>query len=239
MFLQEFFDHLAHGEFADLAIGNSETGTIVETAYPKIISHLNLGLNELYKKFILKKKECTIQQQAGVELYYLRSSYIATGGIFADDAYIVEEDTDGFDNDIVKILEAYDADGDEVPINNLKYPTTGIFTQAFDTLKMTPADPLKTVSIVYQAYHPRITLTETFNPETYQLYFPEYIEYALLCFIAAKLFKSKTTKTSEVTSPSYNSFLNQYDKACKEITELGLVEDTLFESKNFESKGWV
>lgn len=238
MFLQELFDKLAYGEFANIAIGNSESGTITEAAYPKVVSHINSGLLELYKRFVLKKKEFQIVQQTGVSVYYLRPEYVGISGSTSALAYIIENYDDPFDNDLIRVLEVYDELGDVVPLNNPRFKDTGVFTTAFDTLKMTPADPLATLSIICQAAYPKIIITEDFDPESYDLYFPGFIESALLAFVAARMFKGKPAKTDSGV-PAYNIYDGQFEKACQKITELGLSEDSETDCDHFTDNGWV
>jgi len=239
MFLQDIFDTLASGEFANIAIGNSESGTITQAAYPKVVNHINSGLLEIYKRFLLKKKEFQIVQQTGVSIYYIRYDYIA-GSISSTgpESYIVEDPNDPFDRDLIKVIRVYDELGDEVPLNNPRYRDTGVFTQAHDIIKMTPADPLKTLSFVCQASYPKIIITQSFNPETYELFFPSFIETALLAFVAARMFKGKPGKTDSGV-PAYNVYDGKFEDACKVIKELGLAEDEDTDCDHFTDNGWV
>ena len=251
MLLQELFDNLAAGEFANLAVGNSITGSITEASYPKMVSHINMGLREIYKRFLLKKKECTLYQQEGVTTYYLRSTHVGYVGSMGPDVYIEDVYNDTFDDDVIKVLEAYDSLGDSIPVNDPRKQNVGILysaadsvdiritTLAFDTIKMVPCDPLQAVTLVYQASHPKIVITEDFNPATYQLYFPDFIETALMAFIASRLYKGKASKAVEGEVREYNTFFYQFEKACKEIKDLGLAEELLTEENGFERKGWV
>ena len=52
MTLSDVFDQLAYGEFSKIFLG--ESGAIPQSNWNRIITHINLGLTELYKRFDLK-----------------------------------------------------------------------------------------------------------------------------------------------------------------------------------------
>jgi len=237
--LQEIFDDLASGEFTSMSLGNSALGSIVEAQYPKVVSSLNLGLLELYKRFKLKQKECTVHQHADVTTYYLRTDYLGPVADLDDEAYIVEVEDDPFEDDIIRILEIYDADNEVIPLNDYRYPDTGVFLLAFDTLSMVPADPVEVRTIVYQARYPKIILTDPFDPKDIELYFPDFIKEALLLYMASRIYKGKTSKAAEGTQNLGITFLAQFEAACKRLEQLGLAETRDLAHERFAAKGWV
>lgn len=241
--LQDLFDTLATGEFANIAIGQSTTASITEAAYPKMVAHINLGLRELYKRFVLSKREIRLYQQPDVTTYILQPEYVEEPGFMDSEHYIESDPYTPFTGDIVRILEAYDEMGRPVHINNPKFPED-IFMMAVDRLKLAkprPGRTLRTVSLIYQAYHPKIEITETFDPTKVSLEYPDFIEQALLNFIASRLFKGKTSKGSEGVQQPYNTFGYQYEKDCQAIQVLGLDltgESDYLYNHNFDEKGW-
>lgn len=238
--LQNFFNILASGEFSHIAIGNSIAETIVADKYPKIIDSLNLGLTELYKRFPLKTKEIDLYEQTGLTTYFIRPDYISTSiGSVSQRAYLIDSELDPFQGDLIKITDAYDADGGTIHINNKLYPEVGIFTTAFDTIKLTVADEPRVISLVYKANYPRITITDDFDPEIIELHFPDWIHEPLLSYIAARLFKGKASKASEGEGNLYTTFMYQFEASCKNIELLGLAERTDSPSENFTNNRWV
>jgi hypothetical protein len=234
--LKEIFDNLAYGEFANLALGNSPLGTLTEDKYPKIVSALNLGLVEIYKRFILKRKQCLLKQQIGVTTYYLRSDYV---GDYIETVEDGSFEDNYFNDDLIKVLEVTDAAGDSVPLNNPRYPDTGVFTQAFDTITMKPASSLQTYTVTYQAEYPKIIIADDFDPNEIRLFFPNFILEALLAYIAARVFKGKTSKSAEGETNLSTTFNYQFENACKKIIELGLAEEAEERSNKFVTKGFV
>ena len=190
----------------------------------------------MHKRFILKRKKLSLTQQTGVTKYYLRSDYLYDYLGIVDDG---SDTDDEFTDDLIKVLDIVDSDGDSVYLNDPRYPDTGVFTQAYDTLTMVPATPLKTLTITYQAQYPKIVVDQKFDPVKHKLYFPNFVLEPLLSFIASRVFKGKTSKSAEGETNLSTTFWYQFENGCKRIIDLGLAEEALEEASNFESKGFV
>jgi hypothetical protein len=244
MVLQDLFDTLAGGEFAQLSLANSVTGSIKEEAYPKIVNAINRSLREVYKKLLLKKKKILLYQQTGVSRYYLRADYLGDVGSMGSDMYIVEDEDDPFTDDLIRILGIVtdDADGEEVdvPLNpTYLVEALTIRTAAFDTLDLITTGTSQIFTIEYQATYPKILITEDFDPEVVYLYYPPFIEEALTNYIASLLVKGKVTKASEGEGYATNTFTYKYDKAIQKLIDLGLAESATPTDTRFENRGWV
>lgn len=240
MYLQKVFDDLAYGEFANIKMGQSELSTLTEKDFPRIISALNLGLIELAKRFKLKEKEVTLHPYTDTLHYYLRDDYLTTADTLTDILYLVSVNAaDPFNNDLIQVLEAYDDLGDEIPLNDSACPDTGIFLPTFDSIKISEDCELTEINLVYQAYLPPIEITSTFNPKTYKLYWPDYIMDAILNFVAARVFKGKTSKAAEGTTHLSMTFLQQFENACANIRNLGLINESTTPHKRVIDNGWV
>lgn len=234
--LQELFDTLAYGELSNLAIGNSHLNTIHEANYPKIVSHINMGLIELYKRFHLKQGEVKIHQYPGVTTYYLRSAYSGELDEMSDETYLEVDDANPFQDDVLKVIQVFDALGNELPLNN-STNSSSIFTPAFDVLKMTPGDPPEVVSVVYRARYPKIVITPTFNPLTFQLHIPDYIIEPLLLYVAGRTHKNTPVAEGEANPNTSN--IHQYELACRKIELFSLPADVNDTRDQFTAKGWV
>jgi len=241
MVLQELFDNLASGEFSGLALANSVTGSIKEEAYPKVINAVNRGLTEIYKRFLLKKKKVFLVQQEGLTYYYLRTDYLGFSNFTSEDAYLLDHPAEEFQNDILRVLNITDEEDNIIPLNPSRPHPNQTFFQAsqFDILNLVTSNTGQTFTVEYQAKYPRITITETFDPETYQLYYPPFIEDILINYVASLLVKGKTTKASEGEGYASNTFAAKYEKACLKLIELGLAEESSSQDFRFERKGFV
>jgi len=240
MVLQDLFDTLAEGEFAQLALANSVTGSIKEEAYPKMINAINRSLREVYKRLILKRKDLLLHQQTGISRYYLRTEYVGTVGSMNSGMYLEEDYDDLFNDDIIRILRIKTQADEEVPLNPVNLvEDTSVRTVAFDTLDLITNKENQILTINYQAAYPRIIITEDFDPETFNLYYPPFIEEALTNYIASLLVKGRITKASEGEGYATNTFTYKYDSAVQRLIDLGLAEEAVTSDSRFEKRGWV
>jgi hypothetical protein len=133
MLLSEFKEYLAYGELSQLNVGNLLED---ETHFPRMISAINLGLTELYKRFPVKLVELTIQLQNWKTEYVIHSSYaesnMPTGGN-PDNYYIKDSIYYPFKDDLVMIEAIFNEDGEEIPLNdeNAKY---SLFTSGHNVI---------------------------------------------------------------------------------------------------------
>jgi hypothetical protein len=100
-----------------------------------------------------------LHQYAGVNTYYLRKDYIGDLTEMDSDVYLEMET---FPDNIVKVLEVYDALGTGLIMNDPSDPAA-VLTLAHDTLFFKDIEIPQIMSLVYQAYYPKIKVTETFR----------------------------------------------------------------------------
>jgi len=236
--LQELFNDLAYGEFANMAIGNSNTGSITPDKYPKVVSFINLGLVDLYSRFILRKKECVIHQRPGKTLYYVRAEHMGNPLGGDPEIYIDGIMENPPDNDIICFIEAFDEMGIQIPIN-IASRKDGLFLPEPDVISMVPSDPPKIISIVYQAAYPKIVITGTFDPLVYPLYFPSFLRTALMAHVASRFYVGKETKAAEGEAHLTNTFLYRYEAECVKIISNSLIPAVTESAEQFDSNGWV
>lgn len=244
--VRDLFDDLAYGELSNLKIGNDTIGSIAEENYPKMISHINLGLIDLFQKFVLKKKEVNVHQIAGVTTYYLRTDHMDDIGYCGKNGiYIEKAAMDPFDDDIVKVIEIFDAAGDVIPLNDKRATdqriaqgievTPGITHSAHDTLNMILPTTLEIVAVVYQAYYPKIVVKELFDPGKVKLYLPHYLRKPLMLYIAARIVSGMKVSLAEGEENPANARWAHYRISCKEIEKLNLTVDEDDGNDRFEN----
>ena len=241
MFLQELFDILASGEFSGLSLGQSVTGSIKEDAYPKVVHAINRGLEEIYKRFILKKKKVYLVQQDNQTRYYLRSAYLGEVGSTGPTAYLLDHPDEDFIDDVIRVIDIVDEEDTPIDINpvNPFLEQTYFRLSQFDSLDLTTIDTEQVFTIEYQAKHPKIEITEDFNPTTLQLQYPSFIEEALINYVASILLRGKATKASEGEGYASNTWATKYEQACVRISELGFTEPGVINDLRFERKGFI
>ena len=244
MVVQDLFDELATGEFSNVAIGNSVNGSIEPDAYKKVLTQINAGLRELYKRFLLREKTCYITRPSGTTEYFLRDTNVVAS--FGDTPTTEKPITVSVESatekptvsDLCRVIDAFDELEETLVYLNYKWQPDSVFTKGHDHITIKNPLPV-TLGIVYQAYYPKIILAEDFDPETYMLYFPEFITYALKCYVASEFFTGKTSKATEGEAQIYNTFHGNFEKACKIIEDEGFTEEASTEDDRFEDGGWA
>ncbi len=237
--LQEIFDTLATGEFSHIKLGNSALGTVTEADYPKLVNNINLGLLALHTKFPLRRGEFIIHQHANISKYYLREEHAATADEMDENYYIELSEEEEWSDDFIKVNSLWKLDGTEIPLNDNTEKELGGFTPSFDVLEMQPRTPLIIFYLEYRAKHPKIIITEAFDPSKVKLHIPDFIEEALLFFVAARVFRGIASKANEGETTSAYTFHSLYRAACQEIINQGLVTSDDDSNANFINNGWV
>jgi hypothetical protein len=236
--LSELFNTLANSELLNLSLSATPTGALSAEHYPKVVSHINLGLTELYKRFNLLQTNLDLHQYEGVNTYYIRKEHMGDVLDMDDVAYIAEDFDNPFKDNIVKVVDAYDALGNQLTLNDSN-DVNSLITLSHDTIHFKEIDIPQVISLVCQCYHPKIAVTETFDPTTYKLYVPEFILEALFNYIAARVYRPMGSNSSGVDAGKSISFMQLFELSCQQIETLGLDTQTNKSSDSFSAGGWV
>jgi len=236
--LNEIFNALAYGELSNLSLRQDSSNTLAEEHHPKIVSHINIGLIELYKRFNLLQGDITLHQQEDVTTYYLRSEYTGELADIDADTYIELAAGETFQNNIIKVLKVYDALGEEISLNDAT-DSEGVMTKAFDTLTMTPYDPPEILSLIYQAYYPKIVVDPLIQASAVSLYIPDFIIEPLLFYVASRVYKPMGTNASTADADKSVSYMQAYELACQKINMLGLDTEVNDTRDRFTANGWA
>lgn len=236
MKLKEIFDHLTYGELSQLSMGGGEAGVINADNYPRVISHINLGLTALYKRFQLKEGRIGFNLIKGRQLYKLDSE--------EDTSFILEPGQDEFLNDILKIGRVLTDLDFDLDINNAANPYS-CFTPGSNQLRLSKEvaaqelslpDDLKTttLTVLYQANHPVIPVRVS-NPMTYEVELPVTHLEPLLLYIASRV-HNPIGMTNEFNAG--NNYNAKYEASCKQIEFNNLVIDQGSQNTKSERNGW-
>ena len=239
MYLQEFLNELIYNELSDLYSSTNLLYLTITDDHRKIFSLMNSGILDLCTRIKLKEKECDLYQRVNKSFYYIRSTHVGNPFAGDEDIYIDGTGDDPPNKDIIRWLEAFDVDGNEVFINSPNHPYD-IFTPQLDVMKITQEVDVdvRIISLVYQACYPKIVVTDDFDIETYELLFPSFINKALCLYIAAAMYSGKGGKSTEKRSMA-DKYLYQYESEVLKIISLCLAPDKENENSSFENNGWV
>lgn len=248
MTLQDIFDQLKYGELSQISVGGNDQGVVDENNWGPLISHINLGLTALYKRFFLKEGRMTIKLLPNKSRYLLHSDYsVLSVRRPSDPKYILDTADDRFQDDILKVEEVMTDAGFTLFLNNAASPYS-VFTPTAYSLRVPWAivnqenglpDELKTATldIVYRANHPNITVPlGYFDPDLVEIELPASHLEPLLFYVASRV--NNPMGMSEEFHAG-NSWYARYEQSCLELEGKGLQIDQGIQHTRFERNGWV
>jgi hypothetical protein len=248
MKLAEIFSQLTYGELSQLKLGGAETGAIAEENYPKVISHVNMALTALHKRFMLK--EGTLQLLLNsARTHYSLSSLFAVSNRRSREAvrHIIDTQDAPFLDDIFKIEGVYTDSGAELGLNDSSDPYA-CSTPSYNVLRVPAAIVLKSLELpetlrtselrlVYRANHAPITIgLAGFDPARVEVDLPYTHLEALLYYIASRV-HNPIGMANEFHAG--NSYAAKYEMSCAELESKNLRVDQGSQNERLERNGWV
>lgn len=239
MMLLDLMKDLTYGELAQFKIGEFIPGEFESapdpTRYEQLISAVNLGLKEIYKRFFLSSKEIYIQQYEQISTYILSSAYAQSNVASTEDPkYIMDTAALPFEDDILKIEEVYDEEGNKLPLNDITEDLS-VFTPNYRSIQVPYPDNENTMSVQYRASHPRIVYTADIDPATVEILLPNSLHEALLYYVASRFAASLGHDQGNEGQQYYQKFI----ASCKMVEELGLEVQGEPGDWRFDARGWV
>lgn len=247
MLLSEVFSALAYGELSQVVQGQHTDGEIDEDRYPELISHINLGLMALYKRFPLKEEEIKVALQSGMLTYPLTTAYAVSNTESAQPVkFIIDTVGAPFKDDILKIERVYVDSGRELGLND-EADCYACLTPSATVLRVPEAiveksstlpDRLHTenLRVVYRAAHPKIDAASVFAPDQVVLELPYSHMEALLLFIASRV-HNPIGMTNEFHAG--NSYAAKYENECMKLEVFNLRVDQSAGNSRLIRNGWV
>lgn len=181
---------LAYGELSTLKM--AEGGAIAAGDRPKVLSHLNDALKDIFSRFLLSKKEVIINTSTEKTHYYIRYEFAASNeDSDQPDLYIDDSACEGFDGRIVKILSVFDAFGRELFMNKAQEPLS-VFTPQHDCLQITANHQSEQFWVIFQALHPIVSYVTGAEAVDTPINIPPSLERPLMLLTASKIFSGMT-----------------------------------------------
>lgn len=180
-----------------------------------VLGYINLGILELYKRFVLWESEAVITQAADTSLYTL-------------DGVDANVSIDLSDNELIKIERVYDEDNLLYILNNEKDPDS-LETPRFNSLKVVTIVPDYTMTVIYRAT-PKFHTADT---ETIPLP-PQFFE-ALFMYTAYKA----QTSVKPGERDEANRYYKKFEASCARIAQEGLYIQQDLVSSKFKQRGFV
>lgn len=248
MNLIEVFEQLTVGEFSQLAIGGQERGVISQANYKTVMSHINLGLTALYRRFPLKEGHIKLDLQPGKKVYPLKMAFAVSNRRSNEPVrYIIDSLSSPFQDDIHKIERVLTETGFTLGLNDISVkdschtPDMSTLVVPDSIIHQTTQTPdhlkTETLDVYYRANHPILTMPlGYFEPKRVDIELPYSHLEALLYFVASRA-HNPIGMSDEFHAG--NNYAQRYEAACQELERLGLRIDVGQQGSKLESKGFA
>ncbi len=236
--LADIFGELETGELNQFSFSSdldATTGVQLKD-YPALIRHVNRGLLALHTRFCLKEREVAISLNAITTFYILDSKYARSNQNSNEPIRWIEDSLDHpFTDDILRIQEVYDEEGDNLPVNdnNNNY---SVFLPNYKTVQVPYPSDTTTLFITYRAKHSPIGI-DIVDPTLVEIDLPEYCIEPLLSYVTSRVYSSSSDQNKQSLSAS---FMAKYELQCKELEDKNVLHNTPNETNiKLENGGWV
>lgn len=242
MKLSTIFTQLTHGELSQLNIGGSDGLGIQACDYDKIVSYVNLGLIELYKRFLLKEAEVVVQQYDQIQTYYLEGKYAATSDSNEPIKYIEDSIYQPFMDDVLKIEQVFNELGIPLIENqdgcmscwSSEGPLHPVYTPSYNSIQVPQPEKENQMIVTYRASHEEI-LVPGLDPETTEVRIPPGLLEALVLYIGARVYAGMNSDQNA----EGNNYYAKFEASCQKYTDLGLVKRDDNTNAKLDCAGWV
>lgn len=233
MVLSKFLQYLTNGELSQLSVGNVITN---ENIIHKMISGINLGMTELYKRFPIKLNKLELHLQSAINEYWIHSTKAYSNYDPLDPSldpldFYVHDLWEPFIDNIIRIELIYDEQNEPLVMNqpgNLD----SINTIHHNKLWVPKPEDGVILNIEYRASAPFISLDE--DPDTIEVDIPPAFTEALINYVAYRTFAAINMNSAEAVN-----YYSKFEAACALINNLGLWHKDIITNERLENAGWV
>lgn len=240
MTLEEIFDQLTYGELSQLFIGGAETQGITVDNRRQVLNHINLGLTELHKRFLLREGRVVITRDPSLQSYPLDRRYAKSNLMGMEPIQFIEDsESVPFENDVLRIERVYDDKGQELSLNDEGDPD-GVLTTSMGTLWVPAHLETPRLRVDYRANHPIIDRDQgAFDPESVEVALPYSHLEPLLLFVASRVHNPFGAGGVEGGMHEGNNYAAKFEQACKRLENLNYRLDRTHQTTKFEARGFV
>lgn len=236
MNLHDILKDLTYGELQGLKIGNLLAGEAESEPdphqYEQIVSYINLGMTEIYKRFFLRSVEIYVQEHEEISTYLLHSNFAQSNIASVEDPkYIMDTADNPFQDDILKIEEVYDEEGNRYALNDTS-DELSIYTPTFRSIQVPYPDDEVTIAVQYRANHPRIVVDVSTEAADIEVAIPNSLYEALLYFVGSRAHKATNAEKSA-------DYWQMFKRSVTDVERLGLEVQGEPGDWRFDEHGWV
>ncbi len=238
MQLSEIFSQLSYGEMSNLKLGSGAPGTFSPEDYSRMIGHINLGLVELHKRFLLRIGTVGITVQDGQSLYPLKSLYQV--GNPAGKRFVQYIDASPvFNDDLIKVEQVFTDRNFELGLNDATN-WRSVSTPSYNVLQVNPEVvrelKITNLRVVYRATLPQIVKEEGFfDLDSVDVDLPYTHLQALLYFIASRVHNPIGFNT---VVHEGNNYASKFEHECGLLDANNLRVDVVAHNDKASQKGF-
>lgn len=234
MQLKFIFDQLRYGELQQVKIsGNSNETGITPDVYPAIVSHINLALTELHKEFPLRRETVRVEQHEEISTYFLSSDYAVSNPDATGTQYVIDTESDPFNDNLVLIDAVLDENGAPYTLN-VEDDCESLTTPIYNALNVPNPVNDNTMIVKYRANHPLLDPATTTEATIIQI--PATLLTCLLLFIKHRIYAAIPSLESIQMS---QTIYQQYLMNVQLIKDAGLVHAETSTNDKVSKNLWV
>lgn len=158
MKLNDLLLEFAIGELSNMAF--AKTGVIDTPAHAKVITAINVALNDIFSRIALAEKEVLVETLEWKALYFIRKEHAMMDPTPGFLKYIMDTPSNPFLGDLVKVLGVTNEVGDPLPVNDAEQ-WASVFLPSFDSVQFNHPGFKQVFSVQYQALHPKLSTSGT------------------------------------------------------------------------------
>jgi hypothetical protein len=240
MYLSDIFDQLAYGELRQVFIDTSSlegSEGIPKEKKRNLFHSIKLGLTELHKRFLLLEKELVVSVIPGKQTYVMDMRYADSNQKSNDAIRYINDQTEPFKNDLMKIERVLDSSGYEFAINQINNPKA-VRVTSYNCLTIPDDYTESTFKVVYRADHPDIPWFMAENAAgTVTVNLPSTHLEALLLYVASRV----TNPTGMIADTVHegNNYYSKFLASCDQLKQGGYELDRMEDNTRLRSNGWV
>ena len=236
MKLLDILEQLSQGELRQMAVGGSGKSGITPDKFPKVIPHIQMGLTELHKRFLMNTDVLVIQQMEGITEYFIHTDHAATNSESTAKKYIQDTPFKPFnDNDYFLGIEKVSReDGFDYPLND-ETQTWSVYTPSYNSVQVPFNDKENAMFVQFRANHPNLAKDgEGVLDQTVQIS-PVCLE-ALLLYVAGRYYSNSDIAESQQAGIVA---MTNFERSCQRIKGENLNTVANTGNEKLEINGWV
>lgn len=232
--VEDIMTNLSLGELSQYAIGGYNSGGINTDDYPKVMSAINRGVNQLQADLSLHEDSVNLILIQGVLTYHIHSAHSLLTGT-ADEKYIWDSANKPFEDNILRIQQVYDGTGREIPIN-VRNDVDTVYTPSHNVIQFPYVKGEENISVVYTSYTKPTEVDSMAAAARTYLPIPDYCLPALYAFVASQMTAGMTTNQEISESQMWR---NAYEQEVGKLVRTPSNAPNSYQETKLHDRGFV